>query len=61
MQDANKEHNSDLFFALKGGSSNFGIVTRFDLQTFPGSKVWAGVYSVSAEYIPAFLEVSDAT
>ncbi|PWW76871.1 FAD-binding domain-containing protein [Tuber magnatum] len=25
----------DLFWGLKGGSGNFGIVTRFDLATFP--------------------------
>ena len=32
----------DLFWALKGGSSNFGIVTSFDLKAFPRSEVWAG-------------------
>jgi len=32
----------DLFWALKGGSSNFGIVASFDLNTFPRSQVWAG-------------------
>ncbi|CAF9930087.1 MAG: hypothetical protein ALECFALPRED_004513 [Alectoria fallacina] len=56
VQDANKSFNPDLYFALKGGSSNFGIITRFDIETFPGLKVWAGVYSISAEYITAFLE-----
>lgn len=46
----------DLFWALKGGSSNYGIVTNFKLNTFPSTKVMAGVYSVTD--IPAFLEVS---
>lgn len=32
---ANAISNPDLWFALKGGSNNFGIVTRFDLKTFP--------------------------
>ena len=32
--NANARENSDLFKALKGGSNNFGIVTRFDLQTY---------------------------
>ncbi|PBP20970.1 hypothetical protein BUE80_DR008223 [Diplocarpon rosae] len=32
----------DLFFALKGGSNNFGIVTRIDLATFSQGKVWGG-------------------
>lgn len=46
----------DLFWALKGGSSNYGIVTKFKLNTFPSAQVYAGVYSVTD--IPAFLEVS---
>ncbi|VUC26900.1 unnamed protein product [Clonostachys rosea] len=33
--NANASSNADLWKALKGGSSNFGIVTRFDLETFP--------------------------
>ncbi|TFK31020.1 FAD-binding domain-containing protein, partial [Crucibulum laeve] len=34
--------NPDLFFGLKGGQNNFGIVTSFTLQTFPGAQVWGG-------------------
>jgi FAD/FMN-containing dehydrogenase len=56
---ASKSSNSDLFWALKGGSSNFGIVTRFDIKTIPSKKVWAGIYSVANEDIPAFLAVSN--
>ena len=33
---------SDLYFALRGGGNNFGIVTRFDLVTFPQGDLWAG-------------------
>ncbi|CAN8100049.1 unnamed protein product [Discula destructiva] len=33
--EANSTTNEDLWRALKGGSSNFGIVTRFDLETHP--------------------------
>ncbi|KAL8759916.1 MAG: hypothetical protein Q9184_003476 [Pyrenodesmia sp. 2 TL-2023] len=40
--NANATSNSDLRFALKGGSNNFGIVTRFDLQAFPQGKLWGG-------------------
>ncbi|KAI1452358.1 hypothetical protein F4805DRAFT_472461 [Annulohypoxylon moriforme] len=32
--NANNNENSDLYKALKGGGSNFGIVTRFDIQTY---------------------------
>lgn len=38
-----KSTNTDLFVALKGGSSNFGIVTRFDLEAFESKQLWAGV------------------
>ena len=38
--NANLSENSDLFKALKGGWANFGIVTRFDVQTFPIGPVW---------------------
>ncbi|OBT50990.1 hypothetical protein VE04_07938 [Pseudogymnoascus sp. 24MN13] len=50
-----KNNFSDLFWALKGGSSNFGIVTRFDMQTVASPRVWAGVYTVADQYIPEFL------
>lgn len=33
---------SDLYYALRGGGNNFGIVTRFDLVTFPQGDLWAG-------------------
>jgi len=46
----------ELFWALKGGSSNYGIVTKFKLNTFPSTQVLAGVYSVTD--IPAFLEAT---
>ncbi|KAF3922887.1 hypothetical protein ABW20_dc0100043 [Dactylellina cionopaga] len=40
--NANSVDNADLFRALKGGSSNFGIVTRMDLYTWPSKGVYAG-------------------
>ncbi|KAJ5546162.1 hypothetical protein N7494_003747 [Penicillium frequentans] len=52
---ANTKSNSDLFWALKGGSSNFGLVTRFDMETIPSRKVWAGTWTVAAKYIDRFL------
>lgn len=55
--EANKTSHPDLFWALKGGSSNFGIVTWFDLETIKSAKVWAGAHTVSAEHIDQFLAV----
>ncbi|KAL2817864.1 hypothetical protein BJX63DRAFT_96152 [Aspergillus granulosus] len=40
---ANETSHAALFKSLKGGSSNFGIVTRIDLETFPSTQLWGGV------------------
>ncbi|KZT64213.1 hypothetical protein DAEQUDRAFT_45202 [Daedalea quercina L-15889] len=39
---ATNTSNSDLFWALKGGYNNFGIVTEFTMDTFPIGQVWGG-------------------
>lgn len=41
--NANVNSHSDLWTALKGGSGNFGIVTRFDLYAFPSHDLWGGI------------------
>ncbi|KAK8054670.1 hypothetical protein PG994_009737 [Apiospora phragmitis] len=41
--NANATENSDLYQAMKGGQSNFGIVTRFDMQAFESPPLWGGV------------------
>jgi FAD/FMN-containing dehydrogenase len=41
--NANAKEHSDLWIALKGGSGNFGIVTRFDMYTFPAQDLWGGI------------------
>lgn len=38
--DANADENVDLFFAIRGGGCNFGIVTRIDMQTFEQGLFW---------------------
>ena len=40
---ASASSHSDLWLALKGGSNNFGIITRFDLATFPQQHMWGGL------------------
>lgn len=42
MVDANANTNVALFKALKGGTSNFGVVTRFDMRAFQQGKFWGG-------------------
>jgi hypothetical protein len=60
---ANAEENYDLFQTLKGGSSNFGIVTMFSMQTFPATPLWGGtkVYnkSTSSQHIDALVAWTD--
>uniref|UniRef100_A0A0W0GBN5 FAD-binding PCMH-type domain-containing protein n=1 Tax=Moniliophthora roreri TaxID=221103 RepID=A0A0W0GBN5_MONRR len=37
--------NPDLHTALQAGSTNFGIVTRYDLATYPRQGMWGGLRS----------------
>ncbi|KAG7446652.1 FAD-binding domain-containing protein [Guyanagaster necrorhizus] len=43
--------DADLFFALKGGLNNFGIVTRFTLRTFPQGQVWGGLITYTQDHL----------
>ncbi|KAL1964865.1 hypothetical protein VTN77DRAFT_6367 [Rasamsonia byssochlamydoides] len=54
--NANSEENRGLWIALKGGSGNFGIVTRFDLRTWRQDKFYGGVVVSSVETIDAQLQ-----
>lgn len=48
--------NSDLFWALKGGGNSFGIVTRFDLQTYPAPYTYVGMSSYNPASISQWLD-----
>jgi len=56
--NANAQEHSDLFRALKGGGSNFGIVTRFDLYTYSDYQVW---YTFKVYGAADSLKVMEAT
>lgn len=47
--DANQHNHSDLYKALKGGSTNFGIVTRVDLAAFDFDGMWGGQLLLALE------------
>jgi FAD binding domain/Berberine and berberine like len=38
-----REHEPDLFWALRGGGGSFGVVTAIELQLFPVEQAYAGV------------------
>ncbi|KAI1176641.1 hypothetical protein F4777DRAFT_587736 [Nemania sp. FL0916] len=41
--NANRNHNKDLFVALRGGGNNFGIITRFDVRVFKQDPFYGGM------------------
>lgn len=61
--NANADTHTDLCRALRGGSLNFGIVTRFDMQTIGSTKLWGGqvTFPVSAteQLITAYIDYID--
>lgn len=50
--DADGQH-ADLFRVLKGGSNNFGIVTKFTMRTFPRVPIWGGYAVRPMDIMPA--------
>jgi FAD/FMN-containing dehydrogenase len=43
---ADRHHHTDLFWAIRGGSGNFGVVSSLELQLYPVPSVYGG----SAEF-----------
>ncbi|KAK2036760.1 FAD binding domain-containing protein [Colletotrichum somersetense] len=41
--NANRHENAELWRALKGGSGNFGFVTKFDITVISPNKIWGGI------------------
>ncbi|KAK8043458.1 FAD-binding domain-containing protein, partial [Apiospora rasikravindrae] len=62
--EANTQQNPSLFKALRGGSNNFGIVTRVDLQTFQQEQMWGGMayhpMSTLEDHVEEFVGINSA-
>ena len=55
---ASERENADLFWALRGGGGNFGIVTDFEYALHPvGPEIMAGAIAWRAEDAPAVLDL----
>jgi FAD/FMN-containing dehydrogenase len=49
MVTASKDENADLFWALRGGGGNFGVVTSFEFQLHPVDDIYAGIFFYELE------------
>jgi FAD/FMN-containing dehydrogenase len=55
---ASEKENSDLFWGLRGGGGNFGVVTGFEYQLYPvGPEIIAGAIAWRAESASQVLEM----
>jgi len=62
---ASADKHSDLFWALRGGGGNFGVVTSLEFRPYPVARVYAGTaffaISRAAETLARYREwVADA-
>ena len=53
---ASATENADLFWALRGGAGNFGVVTAFEFQAQPISTVHYGMISFALDDVPQLLK-----
>jgi FAD/FMN-containing dehydrogenase len=60
LRRVDHDHDPELFWALRGGGGNFGIVTALEIQLYPIAEVYAGVlffpWERSSEVLHAWLE-----
>lgn len=53
--EVNQESNPDLFWAIRGGGGNFGVVTSFEYKLHPVSEATFGTLAYSASQLPDML------
>jgi len=63
LRRVDSEHEPELFWALRGGGGNFGVVTALEFRLFPISEVYAGAlffpWERSAEVLHAWRDWTD--
>jgi hypothetical protein len=60
IRNVNKASYPDLFFALRGGGNNFGVVTRFDVNTFPQGPMLGGMQYYDWSYRSTLFKAFEA-
>src|SRR5579872_461027 len=54
--EASQKSNSDLFWAIRGGGGNFGVITALEYQVHPVGEVLSGSLTYPAGRIPELLQ-----
>jgi FAD/FMN-containing dehydrogenase len=55
---ANSTSHPDLFWALKGGANNFGIVTKFTIKTLDIPLISTTIQAFDESKVPEFIEAT---
>ena len=55
VRTASATENADLFWALRGGGGNFGVVTSFEFQLHPIKDVYVGLFFYELEHAGTLL------
>lgn len=58
---ADADTNPDLFWALRGGAGNFGVVTAFEIQAQPVATVHHGTIAFALDDVPQLLKAWSET
>lgn len=55
VRTASRDDNPDLFWALRGGGGNFGVVTSFEFQLHPVNDVYVGLFFYELDHAGTLL------